>query len=115
MIIHVNNLSLEHQKKIGGDWAVAQAVPTRVFRDHIRGELGPNLIFVVLHMSKEDQMDRVTARHGDDMHAINMLKKMYDLYEPATENEPNAINLVVTKDMSRDDVVEKIIRMVNDY
>merc|ERR1719189_3552693 len=51
------------QKRIGGDFAVAQAVPTRKLRDHIRKQLGPNLIFVVMHMSKEDQYERVKARH----------------------------------------------------
>merc|ERR1712113_980905 len=45
----------KERKRLGGDWAVAQALPTRELRDHMRKELGPDLIFVVLHMSKEDQ------------------------------------------------------------
>ena len=104
------------QKRIGGDFVVAQAVPTRAFRDHIRTILPPNLIFGVIHMSKEDQMARIKERHGDaDKTVTDMLTKMYDLYEPAAEDEPNAIHLLVTKDMNRDDVVAKILQMMKNY
>ena len=101
------------KKRIGGDWAVAQAVPTRELRDHIRSKMGPTLIFVVLYMSKEDQLARLKVRYGDeaDMY-VNMLSNTYDFFEPATEDEPNAIHLVIKKDMTPDDVVEKILRMV---
>ena len=103
----------KERKRMGGDWVVAQAVPKRVFRDNIREQLGPELIFVVLHMSKEDQKKRIVQRHGDQAGGINdWLIKLYDLYEPATEDEPNAINVVVTSDMSRDDVVQKILKML---
>ena len=105
----------KEQKRIGGDWAVAQAVPTRAFRDHIRTQLGPNLIFVVLHMTKEDQLERIKNRHGDDQAFIDMMSRLYDLYEPAAEDEPNSIHLLITKDMTREDVVEKILRMVKSY
>jgi len=101
------------QKRIGGDFVVAQAVPTRALRDHIRKKLGPNLIFLVLHMSREDQMDRIKTRHGDEESMSEMLTKLYDKYEPATEDEPNAIHVLITKEMSRDDVVEKILKLVN--
>merc|ERR1719189_1608863 len=50
------------QKRIGGDFAIAQAVPSRKFRDVIRNQLGPKLVFVVLHMTKEEQIARVKAR-----------------------------------------------------
>jgi len=103
------------QKRIGGDFAVAQAVPTRKLRDHIRKELGPNLIFVVMHMNKEDQYERVKARHGDEDSIVEMLAKIHEVFEPAGDDEQNAIHLLVTKDMTRDDVVDKVIRLVNDY
>merc|ERR1712018_565734 len=96
------------QKRIGGDFVVAQAVPTRALRDHIRTKLGSNLIFVVLHMSREDQFNRIKARHGDEKNMLEMLTKIYDVYEPATEDEPSAVNVVLTGEMTRDQVVEKI-------
>ena len=109
-----NDIARE-QKRIGGDFAVAHAVPTRKVRDHIRKELGSNLIFVVLHMSKEDQLARIKNRHGDEQMFIDMLSNSYKVFEPATEDEPNAIAVDITKDMSRDDVVNKIIQSVKNY
>ena len=103
----------KEQKRIGGDFAVAQAVPTRKMRDYIRSKLGSNLIFVVLHMSREEQYERIKARHGDEESFSDLLTKIYDVYEPATTDEPNSVNVVVTREMSRDEVVEEILRLVN--
>ena len=100
----------KERKRMGGDWAVAQAVPSRAFRDHIKKELDNDVIFVVLHMSREDQMKRVAKRHGDSQSTIvDWLKKLYDLYEPAAEDEENAIGIDVTNDMSREEVVQRIL------
>ena len=44
-----------------------------------------------------------------------MLTKMYDLYEVAADDEPNAINVVIDKEMTRNDVVEKILHLVKCY
>ena len=106
------------RKRIGGDWVVAQAVPSRVLRDHIKGELGPDLIFIVLQMAKEDQVKRIEARHGKGdtgSNAVEMLTKIYDMYEAVHDDEENAISIVVTEEMSRDDVAEKICEAVKNY
>ena len=103
------------KNRIGGDWAIAQAVPTRKFRDHIRKELGPNLVFAVIHMSKEDQMARIKARHGEEESLGDMLTKCYDSWEPAADDEPNTIHVPVTRDMTRDDVFEKVLRLINNF
>ena len=100
------------KKRMGGDWVVAFSVPTKALRDHIRKQLGPELIFVVLNMTKEDQMKRITARHGEGSGFNEWLTKLYDLYEPATKDEENAIDVVVTSDMSREDVIQKILEML---
>jgi len=106
----------KERKRLGGDWVVAQAVPLRSLRDHMRAELGPDLVFVVLNMKKEDQKKRITARHGEsdgDNEFFNaMLEKAYDLYKPATADEPNAIDIEVTADMTREDVVEQILKKI---
>ena len=102
----------KEQRRIGGNWAVAQAVPTRALRDHIRSQMGKNLIFIVLHMSKEDQLSRLKARHGDDETLLKQFSNVFDVFEPAGDGEPNAIHIEVTKNMSRDNVVEKVIRSV---
>ena len=103
------------QKRIGGDWVVAQAVPTRTLRNHIRTRLGDNLIFVVLDMSKENQLSRITTRHGNSEKVVSFLSKCYEFFEGAGEDEPRTINVAITKDMTRDDVVKKILLLVNAY
>ena len=104
------------QKRIGGDFAIAHAVPTRKIRDFIRTQLGENLIFMVLHMSQEDQMARIKGRHGDANAAMNdTFEKMYHQYEPAADDEKNAIHCLITNDMTRDDVVQKIIRLLKEH
>ena len=103
----------KERKRMGGDFVVAQAVPSREFRDHIRQHLDSDLIFVVLHMSKEDQSDRIKQRHsGHGSGAgkfVDMLAKLHDVYDCGGEDEPNTITITVTKDMSRDDVVKRIL------
>merc|ERR1712062_292364 len=104
------------QKRIGGDFVIAQAVPTRKIRDFIRNQMGENLIFVVLHMSKEDQMERIVKRHGDANE--NLIEKMtmcHNVFEPAEDDEKNAIHCLITKDMTRDEVVEKIVQLLKDH
>ena len=89
------------------------AVPKRIHRDHIKANLGPDLRFVVLNMSKEDQQARIKARHGDKESIANdALTNTYDLYEPATDDEHNAIDVQITPEMSPDDVVDKILEMI---
>ena len=106
---------IRERKRIGGNWAIAQVAPTRVIRDRIREHLGSELIFVVLDMSRKDQKDRIKARHGDEESIIELLTRCYDVCEPAAEDEPNAIHLLVTKDMSKDDVVNKIVMSLKRY
>jgi len=104
------------QKRIGGDFVIAQAVPTRKIRDFIRKQMGENLIFVVLHMTKEDQMERIVKRHGDANE--NLIEKMtmcHNVFEPAEDDEKNAIHCLITKDMTRDEVVEKIVQLLKDH
>ena len=105
----------KERMRMGGEWAVAQAVPSKALRGYIREQLGPDLIFIVLSMTKEDQLERVKARHGDNNFFVDFLAKTYSLFEPATRDEENSINLTVTNDMSRQDVIEKILEAVKQY
>ena len=101
------------RKRLGGNWIMAHAVPSRYYRDLIRAELGPDLVFVVLNMSREDQRARLIARHGEESEGFNdLMSGMFDLYEPATEEEESAIDLNVTNEMTREDVAEKLLKML---
>ena len=99
------------KKRMGGDWVVAQAVPSKALRKHIREQLGPELMFVVLNMTKEDQMKRIKQRHNGEEQGgvVDWLTKLYDLFEPATDDEENTYGLDVTTEMSREDVMKKVL------
>jgi len=106
---------VRERMRMGGDWVVAQAVPTRRIRDMMKKLLGPDVIFVVLRMSSEDQKERVKQRHGDGEEAqgaLEMLTKANKVFEPATEDEEKAVDVLITTEMTREDVVNKILRMV---
>jgi len=104
---------LKERNRLGGDWAVVHAIPKKELRDHCKELLGSDLIFIVLNMSKEDQLERVVKRGGDDLKEMNdTLVRAYKTYEPASEDESNAINIYITKDMTRDDVLQQILQVV---
>ena len=101
---------IAHQRKrLGGNMVIAQAINSQKQRERMRKLIGPDLVFIVLGLSKECQMKRVKARHGEDFPFVDMLIKISDLYEPAGAEEENAFNVVINEDDSRDDVLQKIV------
>ena len=106
---------VKQRKRIGGDWGIAQAVFSRTQRDFFRKQLGPDLIFIVMNLSKECQKKRVEARHGTGMggEMLDKLVKYAEMCQPAGEDEVNAYNLDITEDMTRDDVLKKIKEIID--
>ena len=105
----------KQRKRIGGDWSVDFAVFSRKQRDMLRKILGPDLVFIVLNMTVECQKERLIGRHGkgeESKAAIDFMTKMHALYEPAGEDEENSFNINITYDMSPDDVVKKILHIM---
>ena len=110
---------VKHKQRLGGNFAVAQAVPTRVFRDCIKEIFGPQGIFVVLRLAKETNAKRVAGRHagGDPETLKKMLDFMngiYDTYEDAQPGEDNCIMVEIGPEDSREDVMNKILKQVED-
>merc|ERR1711892_69794 len=103
---------LSERRRIGGDWAVAAVALTRALRDHIRSRLGPDLIFVILSMDKEEVRKRVTARHHGEEQAAEMMEPVNKLCEPIGDDEENAVSISVTTDMTKEDVLQKILDSV---
>ena len=48
----------KQRKRLGGDWAIAFACFSRSQRDMVRKALGPDLVFMVMNMTKECQRKR---------------------------------------------------------
>ena len=62
-------------------------------------------------------MARIRARHGDEkggnmakVHALS--NKIYAMYEPAGEDEEGAHNVTITEDMSREDVLKRVMAVI---
>ena len=112
---HMSSHVKMQKDRIGGNMAIAQAVFSRSQRIKIRKILGPDLIFIVLNMTKECTKKRIEARHGTSIPEdfVNLLVKYAEFCEPAGEDEENTYNLTISENMSKDDVVEKVLKIVN--
>jgi len=100
------------RNRIGGDWVVATIVDKKEWRDFVRSKLGPDLVFIILDMELEQQVERIRGRHDEDESAVNMMKEFYNQCEPKADNEDNAIGLKITRDMTPDMVVKQILSMI---
>ena len=100
--------------RLGGNFAIAQAIFSRSQRDMLREIVGPDLHFMVLSMTKETQDKRLKARHGDSVPEglLDFFVKFSEKCELAGEDEPNAHNIVITEDMTKEDVVKKVLEIV---
>ena len=108
---------LRQKIRLGGDFAVAQAVVSRESRELLRKLMGPDLVFIVLNLTEECQQARILARHpGKEQEAFQkLLKSMFAAYEPAGEDEPNAYNVSIDQNMSKDDVMNVVIETIKNY
>ena len=112
----MSNHVMIQRKRLGGDMAIAQAVFSRRQRDKLRKIIGPDLVFIVLNMTKECQVKRIKGRHGDSPmleEFMRVLVKYAEMCEPAGDDEENAFNVTISEDMSKDDVVKKVLEVVN--
>jgi len=100
---------LQERARLGGDWAVAGVLFSRRLRQFVRQQLGPELQVVVLDMSLEEQVARITTRHQGDATAVEMMKNCYKLCEPVGEDEEGAVDVKVDPDMSAEDVLNIVL------
>ena len=95
--------------RIGGDWAIAQAVPTRALRDEIKKIL-PDVTFVTLTIKEDDLKKRLHNRHGEDQSDTNdWMLGIHKFYEPAGDDEANAFNIDLEPSMTPNDVLQIIL------
>ena len=104
---------IKQKERLGGDLSIAFAIYSRSQRELLREAL-PGVVFIVLSLSSDALNKRLKGRVNDiemdDMD--NMFEKFNTLYEPADDDEENTHNLVVTEDMSPEDVVQKVLEIV---
>jgi len=103
---------LRERNRVGGDWVVAQAVPTRHLRDLIKSKLGPELLFVVLNLDEDHHRERLgprTQQFSEEIVDVWMKIK----FEPGEDDEENVFDLKITREMKLDDVVGEIMRKIS--
>jgi len=98
--------------RLGGDWAVASVIRTREERDIMRATLGPELILVCLEMSNQERRQRIISRHGGESEVTELVDVVERSSEPICEDEENVIVIQVLSTMSKQDVVEEILRRI---
>ena len=63
-------------------------------------------------MSKDEQRKRILAPHGQDGGFLETLVKIYNRFEPASEDEKDIITVNVTNEMTRYQLAEQILELV---
>merc|ERR1719309_127103 len=104
---------LQERKRIGGDWAIAAVTLTREVRDLVRANLGTDLLFVILSMNMDDVRKRVKERHHGDDSAVELMAPIHNLCEPIEPDEDNVVGVTITPEMSKEEVVNKILKLVS--
>ena len=101
------------KKRIGGNFAVAHAIPNQDLRDHIR-KIIPEVIFITMSLTKENQKKRIRERHGDQGEATErILTLAFDLYDKPGDNEENTYNVDITEDMTPKDVFDQVLEIID--
>merc|ERR1712029_837733 len=107
----------KQKERIGGDWAIAHVVFSREIRDMMREIFGPDLIFIVLTMSKEEKKKRLMNRHDGDLQFVELMESFEKIMEDNDDKsvpEPNTITLTVTGEMTRKQVVEEVQKQIEE-
>ena len=101
------------RKRLGGTFAVAHAVATRGNRDFIKSLMGPDLVFIVLNLTQECTTERIMARHGESAEGAEGLERAHSAFQPADEDEERAYNVTIQKGMSKQEVLQKVLEIVD--
>jgi len=96
--------------RIGGDWAVAHVVLYKEWRDIMREILGPDLIFINLKMSLEEKNKRLLKRHSGNKQVVELMENFDKLM---SKNDSDMLQLEVTGEMTREEVVNLIRDTIN--
>ena len=103
---------IKQKERLGGTFAVAQAIPLCKTREYISEIAGPDLVFIVMNLSNDCVAARLKQRHGESG-ITTALAKMHSKFQPASKGERNSYNVTIEENMSKEDVMQKILDMLN--
>ena len=64
-------------------------------------------------MDMEDVRKRVKERHHGDDSAVDIMAPIHNICDPIGPDEENVVGVTVTPEMTKEDVVNKILELVN--
>jgi len=102
----------KEKNRIGGGFAVAHVLFSADIRSAIREILGPDLIIIVLTMPRAERRERILRRHHGDEKSADLFDYFENRMEGVLENEPNTIEIKVDSAMTKEEVVNEIIKRV---
>ena len=103
---------IKQKARLGGTFATALAVPLQKTREYMYQVAGPDLIFISLNLSKECQAARLKQRHGEGSRLATTLISMYSRFHPGGKNEKNCYNITIEENMTKNDVMGKVLDIV---
>ena len=106
---------LNQRKRLGGTFAVSGGAITKSHRDSIRSVIKKDLIIIVLKPANNDlYREKLLKKHGDNTskEIIDWLTKMGDDADDISIHEGNTYEIIVQKNMSDEDVLEKVLDIV---
>ena len=71
--------------------------------------MGPNLVFIVLNLTRKCTSARLKDRHGDSVG--EGLENIHSIYQPAGVDEENAFNVDVDEEMTKEDVMQEVLKI----
>ena len=107
---------LKQRKRLGGNFAISGAAILRSHRDAIRSVIKEDLIIINLKLKDKDHYkERLINRHGDKYFQglIDWLIGVGDVADEISEDEENTFEITADKDMSREDVVAKVLEILS--
>ena len=106
---------LKQRERLGGNFAVSGSAITRSHRESIRKVIAKELIIIVLKPeSKGLYKELLLKKHGEgtSKEILDYLAKVADESEDVAEDEENTFEINISKDMSDEDVVAKVLELV---
>ena len=103
---------VKQKERLGGTFAVAHAIPIRKTREYMSEIAGADLIFIVMNLSNNCVAARLKQWHGDSG-ITTALAKMHSKFQPAGEGERNSYNVTIEENMSKQEVMQKILDILN--
>ena len=101
---------LQERQRLGGNFVVAMGIETRYFRDIIRQIIGPEMVYVILNISKELQYKRVIEREKNPKSSrFKGLVRVYSFFEGVQEGENRVIGINVDENKTIEMVVKEIL------